>query len=190
MVDGALRWFSIFCILGLVALFWFSRSGHASVNYSKSTVVGLYYVRPFHASDAAKIKRGSYVSFCPSADQFVAEVLKRKYLPKGRCPMGSAMMLKRVAGLPGDRYSITDDGVYVDGQLQPASKPMVRDIKSRKLPYIRVTDKRIMPGEVLVMTDGSSRLSYDSRYYGPVKVDQIVYRAWPIIVWPSSKPIR
>ena len=103
--------------------------------------------------------------------------------------MGSAMMLKRIAGLPGDRYSVTDDGVYVNGIKQPMSRPMVRDIKGRPLPHLRVIDKSIKTGELLVMTDGSSRLSYDSRYYGPIKERQIVYRSWPAIVWPTSKPL-
>ena len=186
MLDGALRWFSICCVLGLAGLYWFSRSGHASVNYSRSTDVGLYFIRDFKVHDFSKLKRGSYISFCPDESQYVDEVLRRKYLPKGRCKMGSAMMLKRIAGLPGDRYSITDDGVYVNGIKQPMSRPMVRDIKGRAMPHLRAMNKSIKTGELLVMTDGSSKLSYDSRYYGPIKASQIVYRSWPAIVWPTS----
>ena len=89
---------------------------------------------------------------------------------------GSELLIKRVIGLPGERVTLADGRVYIDGARldEPyLSKPTVSHTRSWLVP----------PLAVFVMGDnrGASR---DSRVFGPVPLDQIVGRAvfryWPL----------
>lgn len=181
MYGGCLRWSALAGVASMVALVLFAHSGHAIVNPTHSICPGLYFSRPPGA-----LRHGMVVTFCPDEVQHAGEIVRRGYLPKGPCPSGSAMIMKRVAGLPGDHYSVTDDGVFVNGVAISATRPMGEDPKGRKMPYFRVRDRIVGTDEVLVTTDGSSmysRYAYDSRYYGAIKRSQIVERAWLVMPW-------
>jgi signal peptidase I len=90
---------------------------------------------------------------------------------------GSDPLIKRVIGLPGETIEIRGGYVYVDGErLQE--------------PYLHVrtrgntSPREVCDGCVFVLGDNRNA-SNDSRFFGPVPVDQIVGRAW-IRYWPPS----
>jgi len=93
-----------------------------------------------------------------------------------RDPGGSPeLLIKRVIGLPGERITVAEGRVYVDGSLldEPyLTQPTQGTGRSWVVP----------PLHVFVMGDNRSA-SRDSRIFGPVPLDQIlghaVLRYWP-----------
>jgi len=91
-------------------------------------------------------------------------------------PGGSPeLLIKRVIGLPGERITVTDGRVYVDGT--PLDEPyLAQPTQGSGRSWI------VPPLNVFVMGDnrGASR---DSRIFGPVPLDYIVghavLRYWP-----------
>jgi len=89
---------------------------------------------------------------------------------------GPELLIKRVIGLPGERVTIADGRVYIDGVALDE-------------PYVAQTTQGngrawiVPPLTVFVMGDNRSA-SRDSRVFGPVPLDQIVGRAvfryWPL----------
>jgi signal peptidase I len=89
---------------------------------------------------------------------------------------GPELLIKRVVGLPGERVSMSDGRVFVDGaplEEPYLSQPTLGQGRSWFVP----------PLSVFVMGDnrGASR---DSRVFGPVPMEQIigraVFRYWPL----------
>jgi signal peptidase I len=91
-------------------------------------------------------------------------------------PGGSPeLLIKRVIGLPGERVTITDGRVYIDGV--PLDEPyLTQPTQGSGRSWI------VPPLHVFVMGDNRSA-SRDSRVFGPVALDQIighaVVRYWP-----------
>jgi signal peptidase I len=89
---------------------------------------------------------------------------------------GPELLIKRVVGLPGERVTLADGRVYIDGALldEPyLAQPTAGNTRTWLVP----------PLAVFVMGDnrGASR---DSRVFGTVSLDQIigraVFRYWPL----------
>jgi signal peptidase I len=91
-------------------------------------------------------------------------------------PGGSPeLLIKRVIGLPGERVTVTDGRVYIDGA--PLDEPYLAQ------PTLGNGRSWIVPPlSVFVMGDNRSA-SRDSRIFGPVSLSQIVghavFRYWP-----------
>jgi len=87
--------------------------------------------------------------------------------------------IKRVVGLPGDRFHIIQGQVYINGQ--PINEPYVpaeyRDDRS----YAEIT---IPPDHYFMMGDHRS-VSQDSRIFGPV-ARELVYGKAVFVYWPHK----
>jgi signal peptidase I len=96
--------------------------------------------------------------------------------------------IKRIIGLPGETVRVGDDGiVYVDGRALDESGYTYRDDAGANEPTTIQTDQAewtLGPDEVFVMGD-HREASADSRSFGPVKVGNIVGRAF-LRYWPAS----
>jgi conjugative transfer signal peptidase TraF len=104
-------------------------------------------------------ERGSMASFCsPISHQSIA---------RGSCPDGSMPLIKRVVGVAGDLVTASDTGIKVNGQPVPNSRPLDLNTKGSALPHLR-GDFILKQGEIWVA--GEHPNSFDSRYFGPVKV--------------------
>ena len=95
--------------------------------------------------------------------------------------------IKRVIGLPGETVKLGEDGlVYVDGQALDESGYTYRDDAGANEPTTIETDQSewtLGPDEVFVMGD-HREASADSRSFGPVKLENIVGRAF-LRYWPA-----
>jgi signal peptidase I len=90
--------------------------------------------------------------------------------------------IKRVIGLPGERLSIHDGSVYINGQrLQEEYLNGVATTWSGSVGQEEIT---IPAGQVFVMGDNRNN-STDSRIFGPIEIDEIIGKAW-ISYWPRE----
>jgi conjugative transfer signal peptidase TraF len=104
-------------------------------------------------------ERGSLVSFCSP--------IAHPSIGYGACPDGRLPLIKRVVGVAGDRVTASDAGVEVNGQPVPNSRQLDFDSKGHALPHLRGSF-RVKQGEIWVA--GEHPNSFDSRYFGPVKL--------------------
>lgn len=154
-------------------------AGGVRLNVTSSMPLGLYQ------QVDSRVERGALVSGC-LPDSLARFGQARGYLPVGgTCTHGVASpgvppVLKLVVGVPGDAYRVTEQGVEVAGRLV-AAPPLRRDRAGRPLASAGVG---VVPaGEWFVI--GASRDSWDSRYYGPLRLVGGV-RLRPLLVFPHN----
>jgi conjugative transfer signal peptidase TraF len=144
------------------------------VNVTRSIPLG------FYRTSAEPIHKGAYVMFCPPQREVFKEALKRRYIDPGSCPGGSYPMMKRILAAKNDRVQIGPHGVVINGVAIPNSKPRPVDGAGRPLPRFAGTGT-VKAGDVIVM--GENRVSFDSRYFGPIPREQISTVIQPIVIW-------
>ncbi|SRR5579884_1152979 len=91
----------------------------------------------------------------------------------------SQNFVKRIIGVPGDRIDITAAGqVSVNGV--PIQEPYVNDLDNPQGNITRI----LGPNQYYVLGDNRGG-SYDSRYWGAVRRDEIIGKA-SLVYWPLS----
>ncbi|PKP92512.1 MAG: S26 family signal peptidase [Alphaproteobacteria bacterium HGW-Alphaproteobacteria-16] len=135
-------------------------------NASASAPVGLYRVSP-----GAPLARGDMVVAWPPA-KARALAARRHYLPS------NVPLVKRVAGVAGDMICAVDRAVTVNGRLVAMRR--VADAAGRDLPVWQGC-VRLAPTMVfLLMTDAPN--SFDGRYFGPTRAQDVIGKATPLWV--------
>jgi conjugal transfer pilin signal peptidase TrbI len=87
-------------------------------------------------------------------------------------------IIKRVLGVPGDRVSVTTTGTLINGAAIAQSDPALAKTLDRP-PDDFVRDRYVIPdGHLWVM--GATRDSFDSRYWGPLPLGQVIGRAYAL----------
>jgi conjugative transfer signal peptidase TraF len=147
--------------IGLLALGFISFSLDLRVNTTRSIPVGLYLMTE------VPVGKGEYVIFCPPQSALFDEAKRRGYIGAGFCPGDYGFMMKRVAAVGGDRVASSEDGIILNGELLPASVPLEADKAGRIMQRNAFGDYTLGESELLLMSD-MSRMSFDSRYFGPV----------------------
>jgi signal peptidase I len=113
--------------------------------------------------------------------------------PPNEQPSAVKDLIKRVVGLPGDRVSIVEGSVSIDGR--PLEEPYVDGLQttydgSCNQPGVDLTGLDteggfVVPdGQLFVMGDNRVN-SHDGRCFGPIDDDLVVGRAF-FILWPPS----
>ena len=119
------------------------------------------------------------VEFCP-AKPFAAESSSRGYRTVGTgCPDGAVPLLKRIVAVVGDHVVFSPAGIRVNGTLLPKTAPLYRDRSGRRLHPWPFGSYTVGRGSVWVASTYNVG-SYDSRYMGPIKTDQIRGRLRPL----------
>lgn len=101
-------------------------------------------------------------------------------------------LIKRVIALPGERVSIRDGEVFIDGQrlVEPYTDGLPTEARTGcgagDTTGIDTEDGFVIPdGQLLVL--GDNRVdSSDGRCFGPIDEDSVVGRAF-FVIWPPSK---
>ena len=85
-----------------------------------------------------------------------------------RAAGGTGFIVKRVIGLPGETVSLDGDGIiYIDGERLP-------DEYQYETPGLRLAYPDVELGDDEIYVMGDNRMdSYDSRYFGPVKLSSV-----------------
>jgi conjugative transfer signal peptidase TraF len=135
---------------------------------SNSLPPGLYRIVP--------AGKGSDLLICPTG---VAEKVsvEREYRVKSfGCGDGYAPLLKPIAARAGDTVTLSEAGVAVNGKLLPNSKQYPKDGIGRSMPLVPFGTYAVLPETVWVISS-YNRFSFDSRYFGPVRLDEKVQYA-------------
>jgi len=140
------------------------------VNISCSLPMGLYAV--------THDPRCALIEFCPEG-VYAEESKLRGYRSPGSCPDGAAPLIKPIAARTGDLVEVCARGLTVNGKLLPNSAPLLSDRKGRRLTPWRSGRYRVSPAEVWVVSTYSYG-SYDSRYFGPIRIASIRDRLRPL----------
>ncbi len=93
-------------------------------------------------------------------------------------PGEKELLVKRVVALPGETVAVQDGQVFINGQ--PLEEPWATRHGGKDYPPTRVPSQH-----VFVLGDNREE-SRDSRFFGPVPVDQIGGRV-RFIVWPFDR---
>ncbi len=139
---------------------------------------GIWKVEPIHGP----IRRGQFVWLCPPDKPFFRIAKQRGYIPDGDCPGGYSHLMKPVAAVSNDIVSITPQGIAINGKWLPKSQSQSFGRTSLPLPQLNPGDYRVKQGEVWLISP-YHRNSLDSRYFGPISLQQIKcigYLAWKL----------
>jgi len=162
--------------LFLLALLTALHVAGARFNPSKSVAVGLYW------QVGEPITKGAYVLVCPPDTEIFQLAKQRGYLTSGFCPNNYSGMMKFVAAGAGDEIRINQEGIEVNQQRLPHSKPLNTDPGGRPLPQLELNTYRLKENELLLIGDVSPA-SFDSRYFGLIDRAQIQGVVRPIFTW-------
>ena len=136
-------------------------------NASASAPVGLYWVRP-----RARLARGVMViARIPEPLRRFAAV--RRYLP------ANVPLVKRVAGLPGDRICAHGAIVSINGKA--VARRLREDAAGRPMPLWEGC-RTLRTGQIFLLMAGV-RGSFDGRYFGPSARADVIGRACPLWTW-------
>ncbi|MBN1581873.1 MAG: signal peptidase I [Anaerolineae bacterium] len=131
----------------------------------KTVVLGHSMEPSLHQDEQLIVDKLSYRFHYPERGDIVIVDVPDSNLP----------LIKRVIGLPGETLEIKDNRVFINGQA--LSEPYLSDVAQHRYGPIEIP-----PEHIFVMGDNRNA-SRDSRAIGPVRVDQIIARAW-VRVWP------
>jgi len=101
-------------------------------------------------------------------------LIEREYRVKSfGCGDGYAPLVKPIAARAGDTVTLSQAGVAVNGKLLQNSKQYPKDGIGRPMPMVPFGTYAVLPGTVWVISS-YNRFSFDSRYFGPVNLDEKV----------------
>lgn len=142
------------------------------VNWTDSMPRGLY-----QRVDPALV-RGEWVAVC--LDGKAARIAReRAYVIAGSCASGLIPIVKNIAAIPGDRVALEHDGVRINGERLEASEIRDRDRRGEPLEHAP-EDEFVLAEDHYWVMGAKLELSWDSRYFGPIRRGQIVGGARPV----------
>lgn len=93
--------------------------------------------------------------------------------------------IKRVIGLPGDRVSLKDGFVYLNGQKLDESKYLGSQVRSYGGSFLHDNDEITVPADYYFVMGDNRPFSSDSREWGYVKRDAIIGSSL-FVYWPPQ----
>jgi conjugative transfer signal peptidase TraF len=140
-------------------------------NASASAPLGLYWV-----AGKSAMKRGDLVlAELPAPMRALAD--ERGYLPLG------VPLIKQVAALSGDHICTIGRAILIGGSV--AARRLKRDSKGRIMPAWDGC-RLLMAGEIFLLNMDVPD-SFDGRYFGPTRLDQVIGRLVPVWTWPAGQ---
>jgi conjugative transfer signal peptidase TraF len=140
------------------------------VNMTRSLPMGIYAV----TNDAFS----ELIEYCPEGNA-AKESKNRGYRNSGSCPDGAEPLIKPVVAREGDLVKFSPRGISVNGKLFKNTAPLPLDGVGRPLAHWEFGVYRVAAGEAWVASTYNYG-SYDSRYFGPVRISSIRNRLRPI----------
>ena len=142
-------------------------------NISPSMPQGVYRIYEV----PAKLEIGNIVLF--DVPRNVKNMAKaRGWIPKNL----KYHLMKYIMAMEGDQITICKDGLFINGA--PAGKVNRFDSQGKPLP-VTFGKYQVKPGELFVTSPYES--SFDSRYFGPVKISSIIAVAKPVLTTGATE---
>jgi conjugative transfer signal peptidase TraF len=136
-------------------------------NPTTSAPTGWYWV-----TTAGDLKVADYVlARLPKDAALLAN--DRQYLPK------SVPLLKRVGAVREQQVCLSGDTIFVDGR--PLAVTLSQDGRGRKL--TAWTHCRALASDELFLLSDTNPAAFDSRYFGPIQVRNVIGKAIPLWIW-------
>ena len=114
-------------------------------------------------------QKEDYILFCLE-DELAKVSVERRYTTTGYCSFQSAPIGKKVVAAQGDLVKISKDGIEVNGKLLSNTRPSTYDLLERKMPEYSMY--RYLDNNEFIVASTKEN-SYDSRYFGIVRGEQI-----------------
>ena len=143
------------------------------INITPSMKLGIYVRshKPIH--------RGDIVAFC-LVGPYKAMGLNRLYIQKGRKCGGAEPLIKEVIATPGDDVILEDSYITVDG-VRYRFRTFYQDSEGRALDIYPRGNYPNTYGYWVIGTHAKN--SWDSRYWGMISKEQILYKLKPLLMW-------
>ena len=161
-----------FAIASLALLLLAGGYAGLRINLTPSAPLGLWRIVDLERP----VRFGDRVFVCPPLSAAIREAFRRGYLHKGLCPGFLAPLIKTVAAEAGQHVAVSDR-VTIDGHPLPNSKLMAFDALAR--PLLAHPSGIVPRGQVYLHSDYPG--SFDSRYFGPVPVANILGLAQEVL---------
>ncbi len=179
--ENTPRWHLLWWLLGgaaavLVCVIPLSlaRLAGYEINLSASMPIGIYELTE------DRLGVGQIVAVClPAAITRIGR--EHGYLRAGPCVSGDQAVIKPIAGMAGDTIEIQPTGVRINGTAIPNSAVRERDGAGRPLAHVPWGVITLQHGELWLMSTQHPN-SWDSRYYGPVQVADVMVAVRPVLV--------
>lgn len=124
------------------------------------------------------VRSGDTVFVCAPNSAAMREARSRGYLRTGLCDGGTAPLIKTVAALDGEVITVADD-VKIDGRSLAHSRLLAADGQHRSLRAY--AGGELAAGEVYLHSDFPG--SFDSRYFGPLPVGNVLGLAQEVLTY-------
>lgn len=156
----------LICIsMSMLVFFVFVQSSSYLLNVSISIPKGIYKIE----NSKENLKTGDLISFCLKDQEFLSFALHFKFVEKkynGKWCKGIQPILKPIVAVKGDRITIDEKGIFVNGKLLKNTKP-IAGIHSIK----KITDVILKENEFIVASEEEN--GFDSRYYKIIHFNDI-----------------
>ena len=116
-------------------------------------------------------QKGQLVLFCPPNNSALQLALKRKYLRNGMCNGGFEPVIKKIYGIENDKISFKNSIITINSLHIPDTKILAYDIHNRPLP--KLNNFTVPKKFYFLLSDHQPKISFDSRYYGAVPIENI-----------------
>ena len=154
------------------------------INLTPSMPIGLYHLSPL----PHRLHDGMIVCLCPpspASNPAMAQAVRARWLltsPSSTCPAHLVPFIKRIGATPGQTVSLTMNDTSIDGHRLPGTA--IKRFAKNGQPIIHQKPGiyHMKLGQVWAW-DNSSPWAYDSRYWGPLPVANILKQARPVLTW-------
>jgi conjugative transfer signal peptidase TraF len=119
-------------------------------------------------------QRGDYAASCLTTE-IARYGIDRGYLIPGHCDTGTVMVLKIIAGLPGDHFMVQDGSLELNGKRYPIRD---KDSSGRGLRTFYQRKAGALGRGEYILISTFAKNSWDSRYWGPQAVQFLLKPLW------------
>ncbi len=154
------------------------------INVTPSMPIGLYRL----SSLPRRLHDSMIVYLCPPSparNLAMMQAVRGHWLltsPRSTCSAHLVPFIKQIGATPGQTVTLTMRGTSIDGHPLPATA--IKHFAKNGQPMIhqKPGSYQMKSGQVWVW-DNSSPWAYDSRYWGPLPVANILKQARPVLTW-------
>ncbi|MGI2002049.1 conjugative transfer signal peptidase TraF [Shewanella frigidimarina] len=148
------------------------------INNSQSYPPGIYLLSSTNHYD-----KNELILFCPPANNpAILEALERDYIDSGRCDAGTVPIIKRIVGLEGDSVKFTP---FIEINNVPLKDSIRLKLDGQKRQLPQIDNFTVPPGHFFAYSEHAPKYSFDSRYFGPVPIKNILGKIKPLILFPQ-----